>query len=66
MRKCNVKYHRKKIFYFHQWGLEMCTKTEKVYTVAIMEDEDGEVWTIEPTHITFIDTIEDINVLEKE
>lgn len=56
MRKCKVKNHNG-IFYFHQWGLEICTETETNFTIGVLEDENGEVWTCEPIDITFIEPL---------
>jgi len=47
--------------FFHHWGLSYEELREGIgnFSVALIEDEDGEIHTILPEHLIFIDKPQD-------
>lgn len=61
MRKCKCRIYKDGIYLeiiggFHQWGTEVIESDmgNTMYTVAIVETEDGEVYTTNPNWVKFI------------
>ena len=63
LRKCEVELRDsmnqryKKTGYFHTWGNEQrfCNDIECAIAIGVVELESGEVYTVEPYNIKFID-----------